>query len=126
VNDPFAGRTEGFFAANRDVSIVSDFTLAEFASAVGIRIRTGSLSLAEAQDVFSSFDEWVARHTAAVEIRPADIAIAQTMLRQLELKLRAPDAIHLAVAQRLKVAIATFDQPMAKAAHMLGIPVADM
>jgi predicted nucleic acid-binding protein len=48
------------------------------------------------------------------------------MLRQLELKLRAPDAIHLAVAQRLKVAIATFDQPMAKAAHMLGIPVVDM
>jgi predicted nucleic acid-binding protein len=126
VNDPFAAQTEDFFAANWDVSIVSDFTLAEFASAVGIRIRTGSISLAEAQEVFSNFDEWVARHTAAVEIRPADIAIAQTMLRQLELKLRAPDAIHLAVAQRLKVAIATFDQPMAKAAHMLGIPVVDM
>jgi predicted nucleic acid-binding protein len=126
VNDPFAGQTEDFFAVNRDVSIVSDFTLVEFASAIGIRVRTGSIALAEAQEVFSNFDEWAARHTAAVEIRPADIAIAQTMLRQLELKLRAPDAIHLAVARRLKVAIATFDRPMAKVAHMLGIPVVDM
>ncbi len=121
VNDPFAVRAEGFFAANRDALIVSDFTSAEFASAVGIRVRTGSVSMAEAQKAFSTFDEWAVRHATAVEIRSADIGIAQTILRQLELKLRAPDAIHLAIARRLGAEIATFDKPMAKAAQALGI-----
>jgi predicted nucleic acid-binding protein len=126
VNDPFAGQTEDFFAAHRDTLIVSDFASAEFASAVGIRIRTGSVSVTEAQEAFSNFDRWAAQHAIAAEIHPADIAMAQTMLRQLELKLRAPDAIHLAAARRLNAGIATFDKPMAKAARALGILVADM
>jgi len=36
--------------------------------------------------------------------------------------LRAPDAIHLAVADRLGATIATFDRGLAAAAEALGIP----
>jgi predicted nucleic acid-binding protein len=46
------------------------------------------------------------------------------MLRRLNLRLRAPDAVHLAMAERLGAKIATFDKQMANAANRLGISVA--
>jgi uncharacterized protein len=56
------------------------------------------------------------------EIRPADLVMAARFLRRLDLNLRTPDALNIAVAQRLGIAIATFDQRMAVAARQLGVP----
>jgi uncharacterized protein len=50
--------------------------------------------------------------------------MAARFLRRLDLNLRAPDALNIAVAQRLGIAIATFDQRMAVAARRLGVPTA--
>jgi predicted nucleic acid-binding protein len=42
-----------------------------------------------------------------VEIAPAGIAMAAAFIRRLDLTLRAPDAIHMAIARRLGLAVAT-------------------
>jgi len=47
-------------------------------------------------------------------------------LRDLTLGLRAPDAINIAIAQRLGAELATFDKKMATAASKLGVTVADI
>jgi predicted nucleic acid-binding protein len=41
-------------------------------------------------------------------------------IRRLDLPLKAPDAIHIAIAQRVNAQLATFDQQMANAAGAVG------
>lgn len=103
--------------------VVSDFAAAEFASSLGRKVRTGHLIAEHAQMAFVAFDAWVARVATRVVMAPSDVAGAQAWLRRLELNLRAPDAIHIAMAQRLGARIATFDRRMATSARSLGSEV---
>lgn len=121
--DPFAHRAKAFLAAQPEDLHVSDFVSAEFASVVGIRLRAKRLTSNEACAAFSNFDEWTKRYALEAEIAPADIPAAIVMLRRLDMTLRAPDAISLAIASRLNAALATFDKRMAECARKLDIPV---
>jgi predicted nucleic acid-binding protein len=122
--DPFASRAKAFLAAQAEEVYVSDFVSAEFASVVGIRLRAKALTSDEARTAFSNFDEWTARYALETQTTPADIRSATTMLRRLDLTLRAPDAVSLAVATRLGADLATFDMKMAESARKLHMSVA--
>ncbi len=104
--------------------MVSDLASAEFASAIARRVRTRETTLAEARTDLSDFDLWVTRSAQRVEIAATDVALATTFLRRLDLPLRTPDAIHIAIAQRLGATLVTFDRRMAASAGALGAPVA--
>jgi predicted nucleic acid-binding protein len=121
--DPFVGRTRSFFAAGPADLMVSDLVSAEFAFVVGIRVRKKEISSANGKAAFVNFDNWTRRRTIGAETSPDDIRRAERMLRRLNLNLRAPDAIHVAIAQRLGAELATFDVKMADCAHALGVPV---
>lgn len=101
--------------------IVSDFAAAELASVISRKVRAGQLAVDEAQGVFSDFDLWISRGIERVEIGPADIALAAGYMRRLDLSLRTPDAVHLALVQRLGARLATFDKKMAADAERLGV-----
>lgn len=101
--------------------LVSDFAAAEFASALGQRVRTGELTAEEARAAFANFDAWTAR--TASRVAAADVRAAEAFLRRLDLTLRAPDALHIATAERIGEALATFDKKMAAAARALGLSV---
>jgi uncharacterized protein len=58
------------------------------------------------------------------ELEAGDIAQADLFVRRLDLPLLAPDAIHIAIAQRLRATLVTFDRQMATAARTLGLAVA--
>lgn len=122
--DPFASRTKAFLAGQQNEVYVSDFVSAEFASVVGIRLRAKALTPGEARAAFSNFDEWTARYALETQTMPVDIRAATTMLRRLDLTLRAPDAISLAITTRLGADLATFDTRMAASAQKLSISVA--
>ncbi len=66
---------------------------------------------------------WSARATRRIETVAADIKAAEGYIRRLDLTLRAPDAINIAIAQRADAAIATFDAKLAAAARALGATV---
>ena len=68
-------------------------------------------------DGVSNFDTWCARHTRLVEIDGSDIAGATGLMRRLDLSLRTPDALHIAMVQRAGCKLLTFDRTMATAAH---------
>ncbi len=78
----------------------------------------------DARSDLSAFDSWAARSVQSIEVTAADVAIATTFLRRLDLTLRTPDAIHLAIAQRIGATLVTFDQRMAMSARALGMAVA--
>jgi predicted nucleic acid-binding protein len=53
----------------------------------------------------------------------ADIRAAKVFLRRLDLTLRTADALNIAIAQRIRAALVTFDERMAANARVLGIHV---
>jgi predicted nucleic acid-binding protein len=125
ANDSLTGRGDAYLRTHPAELIVSDFAAAEFASAFARRARMGLLSADEARAAFSTFDAWTARETAREQITAVDIASAAAFLRRLDLNLRTPDAIHVAVAQRIDAQLLTFDNQMAASARALGLDVLD-
>jgi predicted nucleic acid-binding protein len=63
---------------------------------------------------------WRKRFAVAADGHGADIRAADIFLRRLDLNLRTPDAIHIAIARRLGAELATFDVRMAESAEALG------
>ena len=121
--DALTARADAFFRANTPVLIVSDFAAIEFASAVARRVRTGNITADEARRGFSAFDAWVARATVREETSSADLRAAEALLRRVDLSLRTADALNIAIAQRMRASLVTFDRKMAATAEVLGIPV---
>lgn len=104
--------------------LVSDFAAAEFAAAIARLHRMARLDVGEAEAIFSNFDRWNGSRTVRVGAMPPDMATAAQLVRRLALGLRAPDALHIAIAGRVRATLVTFDQRMAAAARSLGVPVA--
>ena len=122
--DAFAARARAFFTEIDDDFIVSDFAAAEFASVIARLTRTGRLTTDEAREIFDTFDSWCGRSAEAENVENIDIQTATAIVRRLDLNIRAPDAINLAIARRLGASVATFDRGMAANAQTLGIAVA--
>ena len=123
TNDAIAGRADAYLRTHAPILIVSDFTAAEFASAVARHVRMRDMKPQDARLVFASFDEWIARAAGRVFTSSEDVACAATLLRRLDLPLRTPDAMNLAIAMRVDAQLLTFDKKMAASARTLGIVV---
>jgi uncharacterized protein len=124
--DSFSPRAKTFLVGQEPIVIVSDFASAEFASAIGRLVRTREITLSRARRMFADMDGWLARAAKRTEAVSADIAAAQGFLRRLDLPLRTPDAINIAIAQRIDPALATFDDKMRAAAATIGISTAEI
>jgi uncharacterized protein len=123
TNDPFTARADSFLRANPSVLIVSDFAAAEFSSVIARHVRAKDITKNDARILFSNFDTWTASTTQRALINGADIIAAEVLLRRLDLALRTPDALNIAIAQRMGATLLTFDKKMAAAARAIGAAV---
>jgi predicted nucleic acid-binding protein len=103
--------------------VISDFVAAEFSSVVAIRLRNKDLTRSAARLAFSGFDSWCDLYAESAKTLSSDVENAKGFIRRLDLPLRTPDAINLAIAKRLGLELATFDKQMAASARRLGISV---
>lgn len=122
-NDLFTKRADRALRGRDAGVLVSDFAATEFASSISRHVRMKELSVKDARDAFSAFDGWLAKSAMRVDALSEDVKFAESALRRLDVNLRAPDAIHIAIAQRLNAQLVTFDERMADCARMLGAPV---
>lgn len=104
--------------------LVSDLAAAEVSSVLSRLIRTRTLSQADATMRLADFDAWRAAVCTSIDLQPADGRLADSYVRHFELALRAPDALHLAIARRLGATLVTLDRRLARAAGELGVAVA--
>lgn len=102
---------------------MASLAIVEFTAVIGRRIRVGLMTEADAVNTLRAAGQWRARFATHVEIDPADLRQAGSLLHRFELKLRTQDAIHIATAQRVAATLATFDEGMAIAARALGVSV---
>lgn len=121
--DPLAQRPDRMLRREMPVLVVSDWAAAEFASAVARRVGMGQLGVEQAHALFPAFDGWGNGCADRVELAPTDLAVASALLRRLDLALRTPDAVHVAMAQRVDATLATFDAKLADAARRTGLAV---
>jgi uncharacterized protein len=112
-----------FLAVERPELVISSLVSAEFSAAISNRMRTGTFDGEMTMQLLRSFDRWSLGNAARVDVMPLDIRRADVFVRQFHLKLRAPDAIHLAVCARVGGQLLTFDDIMAAAAVALDIPL---
>ncbi|HWD26384.1 MAG TPA: type II toxin-antitoxin system VapC family toxin [Rhizomicrobium sp.] len=124
--DGFSNRADTYLRSLSRPVVVSDFASAEFISAVGRRLRMRELSDAEARLAISNFDGWRGGAVRPAETTSLDVVAAEQFPSRLDLVLRAPDALHIAIARRLGAELATFDSRMAECARALGAPVATL
>lgn len=102
-------------------AVVSDFALVESAAALARNGRIGRWTISEIARVYSDLDAWTSSIAERIDIVPDDIADATDFVRRSGLSLRAPDAIHIAVARRLDATLLSLDGGMIRAAQILDI-----
>lgn len=111
------------YLATRKERLISDVAAVEVASVLSRLARTGLLSRDHAAARLADFDAWRAATSSPAEVHAADARLAYAYVRRFELMLRAPDALHLAIANRLEATLATLDRRMERAAQELGIAI---
>ena len=121
--EPLSERADAFIRDSSAGLTISDLAAAEFSSAVARRVRMREFTVQQAAIVLSTFDEWLARSAQRVEITSTDVALGTAYIRRFDLSLRTPDALHIAVVQRIEARLVTFDRGMAAAALALGMAV---
>jgi uncharacterized protein len=98
---------------------ISAWTLAEMASVGGAKERTGAIDHATRQRAMAAFQRFVSANLSLTEIEPTDFRSAALLLDGPG-ALRAGDALHLAIALRLRAELATLDHRLADAATARG------
>jgi uncharacterized protein len=106
-----------------NVLIISDFAVAEFSSGVARRTRAGEINESDAVSVFTALDAWTLNAARRETLTPGDVNMAISLVRRLDLGLRAPDAVNIAIAQRCAATLLTFDEKLARSARSLGMTV---
>ncbi len=106
---------------------VSKWTGVEFASMVSRSVRMGGLSSDAGRNLVEVFDATIAASFVVLVPNSYDLDLAQKYVAHFSTHLRAPDALHLAVAHNNGMEfIATLDEGMLAAAKKLKVPARRM
>ncbi|KDP93532.1 hypothetical protein ER13_18150 [Brevundimonas sp. EAKA] len=99
-----------------------DRAIAEVSSAMSHHVRRRSLDPDERNLAETKFNIWLDRAAAVREVEPEDVTACRFLLHRHP-RLRTPDALHLAIVQRLECDLATYDHDLADAARRDGVKV---
>ena len=104
--------------------VVSELTETEFISALALRQRIGDISLESVQQVsvlfFKHMEDGLYR---ALHLDTTVFHLARDYIGRFDLPLKAPDALHLAAANREGLPLVTADRQLARNARTLGVDV---
>ena len=103
---------------------ISTWTLTEFASAMGGKVRVRAASVDEARRANVAFQRLARRSLGQLVPTRQDFVDAAGFLENFALGLRAGDALHVAIARNNHArALVTLDKTLARAAQALGLAV---
>lgn len=102
---------------------VSAWTLTEFTSAMGIKVRNREITHSQCEAARALLEGALFPNITVVEVTPTDFRLADSMLREFSLGLRAGDALHLATASRCAARqFVSSDRKLCDVAAALGLP----
>jgi uncharacterized protein len=99
LNEPHSQAVSTWYAREKRELVAAAWCVPEFASALGIRQRTGAINAQQAQAAWVSFERMVAADLRLLPVAPAHFHRAAELLLDAASALRAGDALHLACAE---------------------------
>ncbi|MEA5414691.1 type II toxin-antitoxin system VapC family toxin [Synechococcus sp. BA-132 BA5] len=100
---------------------ISLWSATELHSALGLKVRTQTLSPSQAEAVLQGFERTLAPGFLMLEVESQDFRNAQACLRGWTTALRAADVLHLAIAAGRGATLCSLDAPFVRAAWQLGL-----
>lgn len=100
---------------------VSDFTTAEVYAVLAVQCRRGENTADQRDAIAVRYDRFKSTEAECFALQAIDGRVAAQLVRQFDLKLRAPDALHLAICQRIGAALLSFDENQCDAAREIGV-----
>jgi predicted nucleic acid-binding protein len=124
VPEPSTPRVERWFENHTSEEMaVSDWTLTEFASALGLKVRAREFTRDTARAAQSLLDRRAHDSFRVLHPESADFALANQYLGDYALGLRAGDALHLGIARNREAStVLSLDRTFISAGRRLGIP----
>jgi predicted nucleic acid-binding protein len=120
--EPLSDRVAAFVEEVADDGLVtSQWTIVECRSALAREVRMERLSASDFRSYCRHIDEIMANSFQIILPIEEDFRSAATMIEAPETGLRAGDAMHVAIAQRLEAQILTLDRRMTTVARRHGI-----
>lgn len=102
--------------------VISSLVRAEFASLLSRKCRAKEMGQADARRTMTAFDRHLGSGSLRmISILSSDFQQATEWIMAMQHALRAPDALHLAVAARQDAVCWTLDRGLAKAARWIGL-----
>ena len=103
-----------------DQLTTSDWTIAEFSSALSLKMRTGQVQFEGRNRSLTAFSRIISESFVLLSISTFHFRAAARLTDHFSLNLRAGDALHLAVAMEHGATLCTLDQRLAAAGPELG------
>ena len=105
---------------------VSGWTVAEFSSALSIKLRNKVIDESQRAVIMTHWRLMLVENLVTLPVPAQAYELAARFADQHQLNLRAADALHLAVASSSGLSLATLDRIMTKAALAVGIEVPEL
>jgi uncharacterized protein len=124
IREPKSEAVLAWIETSGERLVVSEWAIAEFSSAAAIKVRTGEIAVATAKRAQARFLEFAQDHCSIAVPQRAEFRRAAELAGDVNLKLRAGDALHLAIAEASKVlGILCLDETMGVGAKTIGLNV---
>ncbi|SAL82960.1 hypothetical protein AWB68_06722 [Caballeronia choica] len=122
VNEPMSAAVAKWYAGCTDELTSAVWCVTEFASALGIKQRTGQISADQGASAWQAFERLCAGDLQLLPLEPHTFHRAAALTLDASTGLRAGDALHLACALDARVkAMATLDDVLARNAGRMKI-----
>lgn len=122
LNEPHSGTVSSWYAQEKSELVAAAWCVPEFASALGIKQRTGAIDAQQAQGAWARFQRLVAADLRVLAVEPAHFHRAAELVLDAASALFASDALHLACAEAAGAThLATLDEVLGRNARRLKI-----
>jgi uncharacterized protein len=124
IREPKSEVVIGWLESAGERLAISEWSLVEFASATAIKVRTGQVAAKLAQQANVRVYEFAQQHCTVAIPGREEFRRAAELAGDEKLKLRAGDALHLAIAASLTArSLLCLDHAMIESAQLLGMDI---